>query len=463
MTSRAQRGRDVVQATFGGALYQQGRGFYSALELLAILRGEVLLEDRERALGLAFERVLPVVADAIYLQPTHDHARRLLVANHDVTEHIFAGEATREAVRSLLRGLEAPVPGRRTNPDKWQLRHFYPYPAEAIHYDAVERRGKISVERYQFRGAGGLAHKILRTDPDSARLDSTRSKIRVLLSDGDSAVGVLLKALAAHDVGALPDAIGPDPAAALQKASFTDAVEAKSLRSFDEDSDQSDRNTSTRWMELLREGVNRLLHRDKLSDFERIEGLMHWVPYCIAMHQLAMARRGIGRDEDECIVFDAGHGASPVRSLARSHVGEATAAIKESLLRAAVAAGAPDLTRGSTSWWSGPRSFFTTTMFAVGALNANTGHRHFELRPQLLQTIVHALVEEPMSLDRFSERVLGDRLRIVCDSKSASRFGPLGFDGRYLKTNGTHLKTRLDEVGLSLEFSDSTLMVGVQE
>lgn len=126
MTSLAARGRDLVQATFGGALYQQGRGFYSALELLAILRGEVLLEKLEEDLGPSEERLLPASGSASYLRPGHDHARRLLVADDDVVEGVFANSDTRGAVSALLRGIEAPVPGRRQTPDKWQLRHFYP-------------------------------------------------------------------------------------------------------------------------------------------------------------------------------------------------------------------------------------------------------------------------------------------------------------------------------------------------
>lgn len=453
MINRAQRGRDVVQQTFGGALYQQGRGFYSALELLAILRGELLLELRESRQ----DRVLPETGPATYLRPSHDHARRLLVADDDVVPGVFDKAGTREAVRALLRGIEVPVPGRRRTPDKWQLRHFYPYPPEAIHYDAVERgpKRKVSVERYLFRGAGGLAHKILRSDPDRGRLEETRIRFRELLADSGSAVGLLLNALAAHDdVSAFPRVGGEEVVPV-----FEDKVEEKSLINRGDGALAS----PTRWMTFLCEGVSRILRRPELSAFDRIDGLMHWVPWCVAMHQLAMARRCIGVDEAAPLVFDAGHAKSPVRSLARRHLGDSTAAIKESLHRGAVEAHAPELVRGSAGWWTGPRTFFTTTMYAVGALNANTGHRHFELRPQLLQTIVHALVDEPTALSRFCREVLGEKLRMICDEDSAAVGGDIELDGRHLQTNREHLAERLDEVGLLRSFSDSTLMVGVHE
>lgn len=444
--SRAERGRDIVQSTFGGALYQQGRGFYSALEFLAIVRGEVLLEDAEGRT----DRVLPPAEEkTVYLRPSHDHARRLLVAEANLVDGVFADEGTRGAVRALLTGIEAPVPGRRRAPDKWQLRHFFPYPPEAIHYDAVERARRIqpvSVERYIFRGAGGLAHKVLRTDPDMARLDETRERLRALLANGSGAVSTLLQALQAHDAVRVN---GPEDA-------FEDAVEAKSF-------DTSDSALETHWVELLREGVHRLVTRPRLSGFDRIEGIMHWLPWCVAMHQLTMARSRLEDDPLAPIVFDAGYKKGPVRSTARQHLGQATAVIRQVLLSQAEQRGLTELTRGSGAWWKGPRTFFTTTLFAVGALNANTGLRHFELRPQLLQAMVHALVDEPVSLPRLTGEILGERLRIVCDRHSAARLGGVEIDGRHLQSNGEALAARLDEVGLLRAFSDSTLMVGVHE
>jgi hypothetical protein len=459
MVSNAQRGRDLVRATFGGALYQQGRGFYSALELFAILRGSVLLEEQEAALGGSAVRVLPMEGDVRYLRPSHDHARRVLVTGDEIVGNVFDSEAARSAVRALLRGVEAPVPGRRREAEKMQLRHFYPYPAEAIHYDAVERRGRVNVERYQFRGAGGLAHKALRTDPDQCRLDETRARVRELFSNSGSAIGRLLAALAEHDE--VPAVGEPHPVSVdeLSARAFVDDVEAKSLEPVNDGVSPD----ATDWLHLLREGVHSLLTRNNLSDFDRIDGLMHWTPWCVAMHQLAMARRTLGTDERAPIVIDAGRRASQVRALARSHLGDATACIKDSLHAAARAADLPELLRGSSSWWSGSRSFFTTTLFAVGALNANTGKRHFVLRPQLLQTIVHALVREPISIDQFAVEILSERLRIVCDRYGAARLGVDELSGRDLQTNSEHLIGRLDEVGLLRSYSDSTLMVGVHE
>ncbi len=453
MASKAERGRDLVQQVFGGAFYQQGRGFYSSLELFAILRGEVLLSELLGA-DQVVECVLPPEGPARYLRPSHDHARRLLVADGDVVPGVFGTPETRDAVKGLLRGLEAPVPGRRRAPDKWQLRHLFPYPSEAIHYDAVERRGKVSVERYQFRGAGGFAHKVLRCDRDGQRLAETRTELHRLLRDSGSAVGQLLRALAAHDDQRPASRIGD----LASSPAFVDEVELKSLTAANSDPAAFE----TRWSELLREGTHRLLTRDQLTDFDRIESVLHWVPFCIAMHQLEMARRVLGRNGHASLVFDAGHRRSPIRSAARGHLGQAMNAIRESLL-ATARTHAPEVLTAGPAWWKGPRSFFATTLFAVGASNANTGQRHFELRPQLIQTVIRALVEVPLPHDVFSREVLGGRLGIVCDTAGADMLSDVFLDRRDLKTNGQALVNRIDDVGMLRSLSDATLMVGLHE
>ena len=450
MPTKAEKGRDLVQRVFGGAFYQQGRGFYSGLELFAILRGELLLE---KLLGEGTELVLPRDGVARYLRPTHDHARRLLVSDSEVVPGVFNTPETREAVQSLLRGLEAPVPGRRRAPDKWQLRHLYPYPAEAIHYDAVERRGKVSVERYQFRGAGGFAHKVLRSDDDLARLSETRAAFRGLLEDSESAVGQLLNAISVHD--------DQRPAARLEdlvsSPAFEDEVER---RSFSPLGAELATLPDSRWTVLLREGTHRLLTRDELTGFDRIESLLHWVPFCIAMHQLAMALRLLGKDENRPIVFDAGFKSGPVRAAARSHFGQATSTIRESLQHEARHT-APEVLSSGAAWWKGPRSFFTTTLFAVGASNANTGQRHFELRPQLIQTIVRALVDVPVPHEVFTRELLGERLSVVCDPSGADMISDVVLDRRDLKSNGQALVARIDEIGMLRALSDATRMVGI--
>lgn len=456
MPSRADRGRDIVRQVFGGAFYQQGRGFYSALELLAILRGEILLDNAEAA-PAGPSRVLPADGPALYLRPSHDHARRLLVADADLVANVFGTDETRNAVKGLLLGLESPVPGRLRAGDHWQFRHLFPYPAEAIHYDAVVRRGKVNVERYTFRGAGGFAHRVLRTDPDQKRLSSTREQFRTLLSDSGSAVGQLLKSLAERD------AVRPPATAAelAERPPFEDEVEAKSFTAAGNEDDYGQHATyDTKWTDLLRCGVNTLLLREGLTAFDRIDSLMHWVPFCLAMHQLAMARRQLQQDEQAAIVFDAGHHTSAVRAEARRHFGGAINDIRNSLLERARAV-SPDVLQLGAPWWKGPRTFFTTTLYAVGASNANSGQRHFELRPQLLQTVIRAMVDSPVAHDVFVREILIDRLGIVCDAAGADMMQLPGMNVRDLQNNGQSLRSRIHDIGMLRSLSDATQMVGI--
>jgi hypothetical protein len=102
-------------------------------------------------------------------------------------------------------------------------------------------------------------------------------------------------------------------------------------------------------------------------------------------------------------------------------------------------------------------------LFAVGAANANAGQRHFELRPQLVQTIIRALVNVPVAHEVFTREVLGERLGIVCDTGGADMLSDVVLDRRDLKSNGQALVSRIDEVGMLRALSDATLMVGVHE
>ena len=450
--SRKEQGKETVQSVFGGALYQQGRGFYTALELFAILRGAVLLEEEEARRGDGGPtRVLPPASEpTLYLRPSHDFARRLLSGDISSSGHAkLKGSTTESTLRALLRGLENPIPGARKPPNSWKSRHFFPFPSELAHYDAVMRGKRVSTERYIFRGGGGLAHKVLRTDPDVARLERTRIALRALMGDTNSAVGRIASALQRLDASPAFSDESVEPAA----FAFRDQVEERSWAVGSP--------VETRWFGLLREGVDRVLQRPELTDFERVEVLMHLVPLCLAMHQLAMARRRLGIDEHEPVVLDAGNSPSPVRELARQHLSRATANVTNALLREATDAGHDSLLQGSTTWRTGPRSFFTTTLFAVGVLNAATGRRFLAIRPPLLECVVAAFVDRQIPFREFTTNVLYGRLGFVTDHAAAHEAGEIDLDRADLDANGAHLARRLQGLGLLKEYSDATRMVGV--
>ncbi|TNE90351.1 MAG: hypothetical protein EP330_08525 [Deltaproteobacteria bacterium] len=240
---------------------------------------------------------------------------------------------------------------------------------------------------------------------------------------------------------------------ALKTASFRDQVEERSWA----DADRQE----TRWFELLRDGVSRVLRRKELTEFHRVEVLMHLVPFCLSMHQLAMAWRALGRDENGSLVLDAGHGPGAVRELARQHLNQCSGAITAALMHRAGEMGYEELGTGRTAWRDGPRTFFTATMYAVGAVNAPTGRRFLAVRPALLETLVAAFVDGHIPFSTFTRDILCGRLGLVTDYPSAQAAGGFDLDRADLDENRRHLGTRLAGLGLLQEYSDATKMVGI--
>lgn len=441
---RKRTGERVVERAFGASLYEQGRGYYVALELFALLRGSL------DATG----EVLPTRADFVVRRRTHDFARRLLVDPGQLSSEEMAhlvGEHTMPTLRALLRSLTVPVPGRRSRP-KWGGEHFLPFVGDLIHYDAVERRGKVSLERYMYRGAGGLAHKILRTDPDSERLGRSRSALLGLVADSPSSLGQL-----AHHLTEL-DREGD----AKDGMDWTDNLEAKS----DVDSHR------TVWIDRLRDGVHNIAVRTALAPAKRVEALMHWVPYCIARHQLDLAAVVLGHSEP-LLPIDARAGANAIRSQSHRVLEKARwsieHALKELAQRLASGEGTDEaseyaalLDQKSQKWRQGSRNFFTGTLAVVGGLNATHGRRHFTLRLPLLYALVLAVLRpgEELPFENFCEERMFEQLRLVVDANSATRAQlQRTIDSAEFEDNSERLASDLGSLGLLDEYSDATRLV----
>ncbi|WP_433274653.1 hypothetical protein ACQPZA_26060 [Pseudonocardia xinjiangensis] len=446
MSSRAASNfiaRRIVTSCFGGSLYQQGRGYYVALELFAILRGHQIAGT-------------PLLADGEAIRPffrtSHDYARRIATDSGDLTneDREKVDEAAIDSLRALFSSIAVEIPGRRKAPEWFNL-HLYPYVGELIHYDAVRSRGarRPQIERYTYRGGGVVAHEILRRDPDRARLERTRFGLASLVGDSGSALGRIASALHHHD-------------AATEKDAFSGGVEAQ----VDLDGHQTD------WIELLRAGVCNIVSRELAPTARRIEHLMHWVPYCIARHQLDLASLLLDRPPMTFLV-DFRDGSSAIRTLSREGLEQARWTIVHALRAAAVGMQEePDqeqqrstikqLLSGGDSWTNGPRAFFTETLAAVGALNSSTGRRHFTLQLPLLESVVHALLKpgEEMQLDGFMTDHMFQRLRLVIDERSASQARLAeSIDLADFRDNGSHAARALRALGLLSEFSDATQMV----
>jgi hypothetical protein len=436
---RERTGEKVVQSLFGATLAEQGRGFYITLELLALLKGTQTSSGE----------ILPVQKDPLRIERrAHDFARRLMAEPCALadSEREALGSKEFETLRALALGLRVPVPGRRKRP-KWQGEHLFPYVGELIHYDAAVRRKRrndddptdfrVSIERYTYRGAGGLVHKILRIDTDHDRLERNRRGLANLIEDSNGPLGRLFDAMMAHDLGS-------------EDSPFEDDLEANT------------KVYETEWTEQLRNGVCRLVER-KRPTAKIIESLMYWVPFCVARHQLQLACNETG---DESIPIPIAMGESRgIRRVSREVHDDCRNAIVRALNKRA-AAEHPGLLkdRKTMKWRDTSRNFFSATLGTVGALNAMQGRRHFTMKPQLLEAVVLACLDRPeISFEQFCRTTLFRELNVVVDRLSASECDRLSdMNLSDFEENAQRMASALASLGHLHQYSDMTKMVRVE-
>ncbi len=439
-----QAARVVARSCYGSPLAQQERGFFVCLELLSVLRGHFLSGE---------ELLSPGDEMKDFIRVSHDFARRLAVGSLHRDDEGFESIDldAREPLQALLKSLTLSIPGQRRAPE-WFGCYLYPYVGELVHYDTVRRRNQPALERYSFRGAGILAHEILRTDPNHERVERAQRGLKQLVTNSGTALGKLARALHSHDhVGDSDPWLGE----------VEQAIAGAAL-------------PETKWTELLRRGVANIVDRTETPGAQRIEHLMHWVPYCIARHALEISQEAAGQS---CapIVVDLRSSSNPVRDLSRTDLDRSRWAIVNALLaqaemiRDSYDAEHPDrkafntLLKSRERLIKGPRAFVTETLAAVGALNSTSGRRWFTIHLPLMETFVHALVPEfeEIELDRFILEELCHRLDLVLDGKSAAKRGLVEqVDLAEFDRNAEFAATALRSLGLLTEYSDSTRMVG---
>lgn len=470
-------GELVVRDLFGAVLADQGRGFYVGLEFLAIARGT--LDRAVRAKGEA--EVLPPVADKALLidRRSHDFARRLMSDPRALTADEAAefDTETLETLAALARGLRVPIPGSRRRPP-WHGEHLQPYVGELIHYDAVFRKARkadqqdgtalqigpdpkrVSIERYLYRGAGGLAHAMLRSD-ESERGAQMRSALLELVRDSGSPLGDLFRALSRRDRASNQDfKESAEFAAAARPNNRPDSH----IRAEDDPVGFDDRSP---WVEQLRAGALRIAQRN-LPRAKRIEALMHWIPYCIARYQADVARRNAAPDQLDVLAVEAapipvdfGNGPGPIRRRSREIHDRIRAQIVAALDRRADRVPSEQRPEHrSNKWRDAARSFFSGTMAAIGGLNATTGKRYFVLGNELLESLLLATVDHEVSFETFCRSTLFETLGLVVDKSAASRTESLRHLNRSdFDTNAEALADRLDTLGMLVKYSDKTRMV----
>ncbi|MFF2470570.1 hypothetical protein [Streptomyces sp. NPDC058066] len=478
MTDRSKA--EVVFRLFGVNLEQQGRGFYVSLEMLAIARGVYLAhqEDPEK-----FAELLDNGADTVaYKRTSHDLARRIATHSDIIEGNEELGKAveldspeTMETLHALFSSLLVEIPGRRSQPS-WFGAHIYPFVGELIHYDAVDRRIKKSdasspknskkrnqaekvdvginaprIERYLFRDGGGWAYKVLRSDPDPGRKTATRQGLSDLVQDSGTPLGNLAKALSAHDFD-------------YDEVPYKDGSESE-IKLYEDRSP---------WPDLLRDGARNIVARTlTVPRAKRTESLMHWIPYCLARHQLHLARWKLDGTGRESILLDFGNEATPLRTESQKNL----AAFRNDIVNA-INAQAQEMideaegdedrkgryerfTKETGKAVASPRTFFSETLAAVGALNATSGRRHFTMKPPMLEALVSATVAQSseMEFDQFCE-LLYEKYRLVVENKVVTQ-DPLAYevDSSILEHNGKAFREKLAAIGLLTQYSDATSMV----
>lgn len=437
-------GAALVQELFGVNVQEQGRGFYVSLELLAIARGVLLLDPNEL--------LAPTRSPINYLRTSHDLARRIAVGEDlpkDTLASAVQGDAAYETLTALLSSLLVEVPGRRRSP-RWFSSHFYPFVGELVHYDAVERRGCPSIERYVFRDGGGWAYHVLRSDPDDIRRSETREGLAVLVGDSGGPLGRVAAALQTHDLASPTE--------------FTDQSEA----------DSEPRDAQSPWPELLRSGVHFIVTRTQVPRAKRIESLMHWVPYCLARHQLQLARRSLNK-ADALIMVDATREANTLRrrsqeSLEKFRWDIATALTERAAQHHSVALDEGDIEQAerwakfsqpNANITKSPRAFFSETLAAVGALNSTSGRRHFTFKPPMLEALVAALLApgEEVEFYRFCHRLYVELGLVIDDRTARTAALTTDIDAGVFAINAEAFKARLASAGLLTHYSDATSII----
>lgn len=443
---------EVVLDLFGVNLEQQGRGFYVSLELLAIVRGVHEVSPSN----------LLDTADVVsYLRASHDFARRIAVnaeVDGPTLNAAVDNEETLATLQALSSSLLVQIPGRRKSPN-WYNAHLYPFVGELIHYDAAERR-KVGmpagtkmphIERYVFRDGGAWAYRVLRKDPDSSRRAGTREGLVELVRDSDSPLGEIAHSLRNHDY-------------AKDEGPYVDRSES-AITTFEDRSP---------WPEHLRRGVHFIVSRTHVPRSKRIESLMHWTPYCLARHQLHLARTSLALPV-ETVFVDFMKEATPLRRLSQDALDGFRKNIVNAIIDRATALHGEALENGdevlakrymrhmtaSATGTGSPRSFYSETLAAVGALNATTGRRHFTMKPPMLEAIVAATLQPDKEEEFYSFCArLHDEYGIVIDERTADEHDlTVDVDASVFGRNSDAFRSRLAATGLLTQYSDATSIV----
>ncbi|MEW9921831.1 hypothetical protein AB2B41_19665 [Marimonas sp. MJW-29] len=416
------KGPEVSRELFGGVLDFDAAGHYPGLELLNFI-----------FCGQGGNR-LPSSDTVQIIRRSHDFGRRLVwdssfkddQRRHDV---LLDDNSAEETLRELLRCLQLEIPNGTKEP-KWSRAHFFPYTSSLIHWDARERSGNIRLERLYLRGGGALAFKILRFDPDAARLKR--------VADG---FDQLYSATLESPLEILADFINK------QSKSDTEPVL--------DDIEKATRANIDDFEDVYRDGILNILEQSQATSVAKIRAVMGWTALWLVLMQNRRARQKLELKESP-IICDCGAGSPQLRRASQRCLQEVLGNILGAIDSVAADPRLPNAQRNKI------RSFFWATAAANGFLNAWRGRKHFTLSVDALEMIVLATIPagSEMPFERFVTEVLYDRLDIAIGRGAAEGSGLINsIDASIFEENEAQLALQMIAAGLVTQYSDATRMV----
>lgn len=414
------KGPEVSRKLFGGVLDFDAAGHYPGLELLNF----VYCSEGDEP--------LPAGGLVKIKRRAHDFGRRLVwdgSFKDDPRRHsVLLDDTTAEAtLRELLRCLQLEIPNG-TNEPKWSRAHFFPYTPSLIHWDARERNGDIRLERLYLRGGGALAFKILRSDPNAARLERIRDGFKQLYG-----------ATAGSPLEILADFLNGQSKLDMQAG--LDEIEKATCANVDD------------FEEVYRNGILNILEQKDATSVAKIRAVMGWTALWLCLMQNRRARKSLDLNESP-IICDCGAGSQQLRRVSQRCLQEVLGNIVNAVVKAEPRI--PNAQRNKI------RSFFWATAAANGFLNAWRGRKHFTLSVDALEMIVLSTIPSgtEMPFERFTTEVLYDWLGMAVGRGAAEASGLVNsIDASIFEENEDQLALQMIAAGLVTQYSDATRMV----
>ncbi len=448
--------RELIADTYGvSGLTNMSNGFYVTLQLLAVIWGIEKTDGETTFQEVTDDQPLR------FTRRSHDFARRLLNGEPLTDERkalVSEDDETIQVLGELFKALTVHFEYYRSYPQS-NKRHLQPYFGEAIHHDyasrpkrsAAQEQDGLVFERVYYRGGGTLVYEMLRTDADPERREGNATGLRQLVADANDAVGRASAVL--HSADAVKPSVFED---------VVDLITHSPTR-------------DSRWVELIRAGTSRIL-RAPTQRARKVDYLLHWLPYCLARHLVDLAFRALDEEPSPVPVDSAAGGV--IRRASQHQFVQHRNSLRMAVIHAAGQEPSSEARKrihtqdvsgksgGIDETLNSVGNFFATTMACVGALNHNTGLRHYTIKNALLEAIVHATIDagHQIPFETFCTEILYRELCLVVDSASGRMTGiSIWVDNEDLERNEQGLVKQLESLGLITNFSDATRMVGPQQ